>query len=104
MAYDAEETPPCRDCILSAPLSSRSRSAMDAYARLAARRVWDGMSGLPRALPLSEIRAEAALEEDPDAAAERIQMLDMLWMEQAMRRIAEERRREKAAPPKARRR
>lgn len=77
-------------------MSSKNQNAVDAFWRLASRRVWDGMSGSPRPLPLSEIRGEASCSEDPDATTARVLILDSLWVEQTAKRLEEQRRREQA--------
>ena len=76
MSYDAGEEPRCGRCAKPKALSTKNGDAVDAFWRLASRRVWDGMSGNPRPLPLSEIRMEAGLSEDPDAQTARILLLD----------------------------
>ena len=85
-------------------MSEKSQQAVDAFWRLASRRVWDGTSGAPRPLPMSEIRAEAGLSEDPDAQTARILLLDSVWMEHEVRRLEEQRRREQAKSKSGRRR
>ena len=95
MSFDAGEAPRCGIC--GKPrLSLKSQDAADAFWRLASRRVWDGMSGNPRPLPLSEIRMEADLSEDPDAQASRVLLLDSIWMEHEVKRLEDKRRRERS--------
>lgn len=96
MSYDAGEEPRCGRCAKPQALSTKNGDAVDAFWRLASRRVWDGMSGNPRPLPLSEIRTEAGLSEDPDAQTARLLLLDSVWMEHEVRRLEEQRRREKS--------
>ena len=102
MSWDAGEAPRCGRCGKPKELSEKSQQAVDAFWRLASRRVWDGMSGNPRPLPLSEIRMEAGLSEDPDAQTARILLLDSVWMEHEARRLEEQRRREKSKSGKRR--
>jgi len=94
MSWDAHEAPRCGKCGKPKELSEKNQQAVDAFWRLSSRRVWDGMSGSPRSLPLSEIRGEASATEDPDATVARVLILDSLWVEQTARRLEEKRRRE----------
>ena len=82
----------------------RNAEAVDVFRTLAARRVWDGMSGAPRALPMSEIRSEAERTGDPDAISDRVQILDDEWLKAAFQRMAERQKRERAKIGKPRRR
>ena len=96
MSWDAGEAPRCGRCGKPTELSGKNQDAVDCFWRLASRRVWDGMSGAPRALPLSEIRGEASVTEDPDATTARVLVLDSIWVEQTAKRLEEKRRREQA--------
>lgn len=104
MSIDAGEEPRCGKCPKPSILSSKNQDALEVFTALAARRVWDGMSGAPRALPLSEIRAEAERTGDPDAIAERVQLLDSAWLEAAFKRIEDRQKRERAKASRPRRR
>lgn len=102
MSYDAGEEPRCGRCAKPKALSTKNGDAVDAFWRLASRRVWDGMSGAPRPLPMSEIRAEAGTTEDADATTARVLILDSVWMDLTARRLEEQRRREKSKSGKRR--
>ena len=102
MSYDAGEEPRCGRCEKPKELSEKSQQAVDAFWRLASRRVWDGMSGSPRPLPMSEIRAEACTTEDADATTARVLILDSVWMDLTSKRLEEKRRREKSKSGKRR--
>ena len=104
MSWDAGEAPRCGRCGKPKELSEKSQQAVDAFWRLASRRVWDGMSGAPRPLPMSEIRGEASCTEDPDATTARVLILDSLWVEQTAKRLEAQRRREQAKSKSGRRR
>ena len=104
MSYDAGEAPRCGKCGKPKELSEKSQQAVDAFWRLASRRVWDGMSGAPRPLPMSEIRAEAGTTEDADATTARVLVLDSVWMDLTSKRLEEQRRREQAKAKSGRRR
>jgi len=97
MSLAAGKEPPCRGCPQSpARLSKKSLDALAVFQRLAVRREWDGMTGMPRAIPLSEIRAECGRTDDPDAVAERVQILDEAFMKATLERLADRQKREKA--------
>ena len=102
MSWDAGEAPRCGKCGKPKVLSEKNQQAVDAFWRLSSRRIWDGMSGAPRPLPMSEIRAEAGTTEDADAAAARVLVLDSIWLERAAKRLEEQRRREKSKSGKRR--
>jgi len=104
MSFDAGEEPRCGRCGKPAVLSAKNRVAVDAFWRLASRRIWDGMSGAPRPLPMSEIRAEAGTTEDADATTARVLILDSMWMDLTSKRLEEQRRREQAKTKSGKRR
>ena len=102
MSWGAGEEPRCGRCGKPKELSEKNQQAVDAFWRLASRRVWDGMSGAPRPLPMSEIRAEAGTTEDADATTARVLVLDSVWMDLTSKRLEEQRRREKSKSGKRR--
>lgn len=103
MSWDAREEPRCGTCKKPTKLSARNEDAVSSFFRLASRRVWDGSSGAPRPLPLSEVRLEAERTPDPDATEARVLALDAVWLEEAAKRREAEDRRRKAKAKAGRR-